>query len=102
MTQERLSYAYGTSSQPLLGMTIGEKFDQACQQYAERDAVVSLHQNVRLTYKELQAQVNAFACSLLKLGLKKGDRLAIWSPNCVEWTITQFAAFKAGIILVNL
>ena len=102
MTQERLSYAYGTSSQPLLGMTIGEKFDQACQQYAEQDAVVSLHQNVRLTYMELQAQVNAFACSLLKLGLKKGDRLAIWSPNCVEWTITQFAAFKAGIILVNL
>ncbi|MDN5555829.1 MAG: AMP-binding protein [Acinetobacter sp.] len=83
-------------------MTIGEKFDQACQQYAEQDAVVSLHQNVRLTYKELQAQVNAFACSLLKLGLKKGDRLAICSPNCVEWTITQFAAFKAGIILVNL
>lgn len=102
MTQERLSYAYGTSSQPLLGMTIGEKFDQACQQYAEQDAVVSLHQNVRLTYMELQAQVNAFACSLLKLGLKKGDRIAIWSPNCVEWTITQFAAFKAGIILVNL
>ncbi len=81
---------------------IGEKFDQACQQYAEQDAVVSLHQNVRFTYKELQAEVNAFACSLLKLGLKKGDRLAIWSPNCVEWTITQFAAFKAGIILVNL
>lgn len=102
MTQVRLSYAYGTSSQPLLGMTIGEKFDQACVQYADQDAVVSVHQNVRLSYKELQAQVNAFACSLLKLGFKKGDRLAIWSPNCVEWTITQFAAFKAGIILVNL
>lgn len=102
MTQLRLSYAYGASSQPLLGMTIGEKFDQACQQYAQNDAVVSVHQNKRLTYQELQAQVNAFACSLLKLGLRKGDRLAIWSPNCVEWTITQFAAFKAGIILVNL
>ncbi|NCI79212.1 AMP-binding protein [Acinetobacter kanungonis] len=102
MTQVRLSYAYGTSSQPLLGMTIGEKFDQACAQYADQDAVVSVHQNVRLSYKELQAQVNALACSLFKLGFKKGDRLAIWSPNCVEWTITQFAAFKAGIILVNL
>ncbi|MHA3050166.1 AMP-binding protein [Acinetobacter sp. ANC 4639] len=102
MTQSKLSYAYGASSQPLLGMTIGEKFDQACQQYANHDAVVSMHQNKRLTYRELQAQVNAFACSLLKLGLRKGDRLAIWSPNCVEWTITQFAAFKAGIILVNL
>lgn len=102
MTQVRLSYAYGTSNQPLLGMTIGEKFDQACQQYAEQDALVSVHQNVRLSYKELQQQVNAFACSLLELGLEKGDRIAIWSPNCVEWTITQFAAFKAGIILVNL
>ncbi len=102
MTQVRLSYAYGTSSQPLLGMTIGEKFDQACEQYAYSDAIVSLHQNVRLSYQQLQQQVNAFACSLQKLGLEKGDRLAIWSPNCVEWTITQFAAFKAGIILVNL
>lgn len=102
MTQVRLSYAYGASGQPLLGTTIGEKFDQACAQYAEQDAVVSVQQNIRLSYKELQQQVNAFACSLLKLGLKKGDRLAIWSPNCVEWTITQFAAFKAGIILVNL
>ena len=102
MTQVRLSYAYGTSNQPLLGMTIAEKFDQACQQYADQDALVSVHQNVRLTYKQLQQQVNAFACSLLKLGFKKGDRLAIWSPNCVEWTITQFAAFKAGVILVNL
>src|SRR5690606_37043996 len=102
MTQVRLSYAYGTSSQPLLGMTTGEKFDQACEQYAERDAVVRLHQDIRLSYRQLQDQVNAFACQLLKLGMQKGDRLAIWSPNCVEWTITQFATFTAGIILVNL
>ena len=102
MTQQRLSYAYGASNQPLLGMTIGAKFDQACEQYAGQDAVISVHQNVRLSYKQLQDQVNAFACSLLELGLEKGDRIAIWSPNCVEWTITQFAAFKAGIILVNL
>ena len=102
MQHVRLSYASGTSSQPLLGMTIGEKFDQACQQYADQVAIVSSHQNRRLTYRELQQEVEAFACSLLKLGLKKGDRLAIWSPNCVEWTVTQFAAFKAGIVLVNL
>lgn len=102
MQHVRLSYASGTSSQPLLGMTIGEKFDQACQQYADQEAIVSSHQNRRLTYRELQQEVEAFACSLLKFGLKKGDRLAIWSPNCVEWTVTQFAAFKAGIVLVNL
>ncbi|MBD1225026.1 AMP-binding protein [Acinetobacter seifertii] len=76
MQQERLSYASGPSTQPLLGMTIGEQFDQACRQYAEKEAIVSFHQNRRLTYKALQDEVNAFACSLLKLGLKKGDRLA--------------------------
>lgn len=97
-----LSYASGLSDQPLLGMTVGSKFDQACQQFAEQDAVVSVHQQVRLSYRALQQKVDAFACSLLKLGLHKGDRLGIWSPNCVEWTIAQFAAFKAGIILVNL
>ena len=102
MTSAKLSYAYGASNQPLLGMTIGEKFDEACAKYADQDALVSVHQNIRLTYQQLQNQVNAFACSLLKLGLQKGDRLGIWSPNCAEWTIAQFAAFKAGIILVNL
>ena len=102
MPQLRLSYAYGTSQQPLLGMTIGDKFDEACQHYADQDAVISAHQNVRLSYRELQAKVDAFACSLLRLGLEKGDRLAIWSPNCVEWTIAQFATAKTGIILVNL
>lgn len=71
MQHVRLSYASGPSSQPLIGMTIGEKFDQACQQYAEREAIVSSHQNRRLSYKELQDEVNAFACSLLQLGLKK-------------------------------
>ena len=54
MQQERLSYASGPSTQPLLGMTIGEQFDQACQQYAEKEAIVSFHQNRRLTYKALQ------------------------------------------------
>ncbi|TCM64466.1 fatty-acyl-CoA synthase [Acinetobacter calcoaceticus] len=102
MTQQRLSYASGASSHPLLGMTIGDQFDLSCQRYAEQDAIVSLHQNIRLSYRELQQKVDAFACSLLKLGLEKGDRLGIWSPNCVEWAITQFAAFKAGIVLVNL
>ena len=102
MTQLGLSYATGLNDQALLGMSIGEKFDQACQQYADQAAVISVHQNIRLSYAELQQQVDAFACSLIALGFEKGDRLAIWSFNCVEWTITQFAAAKVGIILVNL
>lgn len=102
MTDTLLSYASGPSEKPLLGMTIGQKFDQACAQYAEQDAVVSVHQNRRVSYAELRQLVDAFACHLLRLGLSKGDRLAIWAPNYLEWTIAQFATAKAGIILVNL
>lgn len=98
MTQVRLSYAYGTSNQPLLGMTIGEKFDQACQQYAEQDALVSVHQNVRLSYKELQQQVNAFACSLLELGLERATELPfgrqiVWNGPLHNLPLLKLALF---------
>ncbi|OUY08947.1 AMP-binding protein [Acinetobacter populi] len=98
----KLSYLSGKSSQPLIGMTIGELFDKACDNYADQDALISVFQNKRLTYRELQVKVEAFACSLIALGFQKGERLGIWSPNCWEWTVAQFAAFKIGVILVNL
>lgn len=102
MQRFKSSYLSGTSSQPLIGQTIGAVFDEACQRYAYKEALVSCHQNKRLSYHELQEKVDALACQLLELGLKKGERLGIWSPNCWEWTVAQFAAFKTGIILVNL
>lgn len=98
----KLSYLSGTSTKPLLGLTIGEMFDRACQQYADKEALVSVHQNARLSYRQLQDKVNAFAAQLLELGFETGDRLGIWALNSVEWTVTQFACFKIGVILVNL
>jgi fatty-acyl-CoA synthase len=100
MTQ--LSYVKGAIEAPLIEITIGQFFDEACCVHAERDALISRHQNQRLTYTELALKVNALACALLRLGLTKGDRVAIWSQNNVEWTLTQFATAKAGLILVNL
>ncbi|UNU74043.1 AMP-binding protein [Moraxella nasovis] len=102
MHYEKLSYLSGTSDKPLIGLTIGEAFDRACKQYGDKEALVSVHQNKRLTYQALNDKVNAFAASLLDLGFKTGDRLGIWALNSVEWVITQFAAFKIGVILVNL
>lgn len=99
---EQLSYLSGTSNKPLIGLTIGEMFDRACEQYADKEAIVSVHQNQRLTYKELGDKVEAFCASLLELGFETGDRLGIWALNSVEWIITQYACFKLGIILVNL
>ncbi|OOR91898.1 fatty acid--CoA ligase [Moraxella caviae] len=102
MQRFKKSYLSGSSSQPLIGQTIGDIFDQACAEHAYKEALVSSHQNVRLSYHELKEKVEALACQLLEIGFKKGDRLGIWSPNCWEWTVTQFAAAKAGLILVNL
>ena len=97
-----LSYVSGASEKPLIGLTLGQQFDAACAQYAERDALISHAQGIRLTYAQLQQQVNQVACALLRLGFKSGDRLGIWSPNCAEWALTQFATHKIGVILVNM
>jgi fatty-acyl-CoA synthase len=102
MTDKVWSYTSGTSDKPLLGITIGDLFDQVVARYPNNEAIISRQQNLRLTYRELQQQVNQCARGLIKLGLQKGERLGIWSPNYAEWTITQFATSKLGVILVNL
>jgi fatty-acyl-CoA synthase len=96
------SYASGVSSLPLIGDTIGVHFDKASQRWAGRDALIVRQQNVRWSYGELKAKVDALAAGLLALGLTPGDRVGIWSPNNAEWVITQFATAKAGLILVNV
>lgn len=97
-----LSYAFKGSEKPLIGKTLGDMFDEIAEQYPDNDAIVSLHEGVRYTYRELQKEVNKTAKGLLSLGLKKGDRVAIWATNNSQWTITQFATAKVGIILVNI
>jgi fatty-acyl-CoA synthase len=96
------SYLSGTSDIPLLGMTIGDMFDQTAEQYPENDAMVVRHENIRWTYRELKEKVDICARALLAIGLKKGERVGIWAPNCAEWTITQFATAKIGAVLVNI
>ncbi|MCC4116891.1 AMP-binding protein [Aromatoleum toluclasticum] len=100
MTQ--LSYVHGASEKRLIGQTIGRFFDEACARHAAREALVVRHQNVRLTYAALKLRVDALACSLMRLGLKRGERVGIWSQNNVEWALTQFATAKAGLVLVNI
>ena len=96
------SYVCGISDTPLIGETIGAHFDRISTRHATRDALVSCQQGIRWTWVELRAHVDNLAASLLRLGLACGDRLGIWAPNCAEWTLTQFAAAKAGLILVNI
>jgi fatty-acyl-CoA synthase len=96
------SHVRGSISTPLIEDTISHFFDQAAERWADREALVSRHQNIRWSYRELQRQIDTFAAGLLALGLGKGDRVGIWSHNNAEWVITQFATAKAGLILVNI
>lgn len=96
------SYSSGISATPLLGMTIGDMLDQTTARYPDNDALIALHQGIRWTYRELQAEVNRCARAFLAIGVKRGDRVGIWSPNRYEWTVTQFATAKVGAILVNI
>src|SRR2546423_164308 len=96
------SYVHGASEIPFIGDTIGVHFDRIVELFGERDALIVRHQQVRWSYRKLKERVDRFAAGLLALGLGRGDRIGIWSPNNAEWVITQFATAKAGLILVNI
>ncbi len=96
------SYVHGVSSKPLLGDTMGSLIDRIAAAHPERPALVARAQNVRMSYREFHADVERVAAGLLALGLQRGDRVGIWAPNRAEWVVLQFAAPKAGLILVNI
>ncbi len=100
--QNQISYVCGTSDKPLLYQTIGDALDSAIARWPDRDAIVVRHQNVRLTFKEFGAEVDRVARGLLALGIKRGERVGIWSPNNLEWVLVQFATARIGAILVNI
>ncbi|AWM04087.1 AMP-binding protein [Bradyrhizobium amphicarpaeae] len=102
MTDKADSYVCGISDTPLLGDTIGRSLDQAVRRWGSREALVSPSHGVRWTWKEFAGQVDALAAGFLALGLERGERIGIWSLNRPEWTLTQFAAAKAGLILVTI
>ncbi|MFZ0090452.1 MAG: AMP-binding protein [Solirubrobacteraceae bacterium] len=96
------SYARGTTDVGLLEETIGANLERTVQRFGERDALVSCAQGKRYSYAELGAAVDELARALLGAGVEQGDRIGIWSPNCVEWTLVQYASAKIGAILVNI
>ena len=96
------SYAKGETDPPLLDQTIGENFEATVAAYADREALVEFATGRRWTWAELDRDVDALAVGLIRAGITKGDRVGMWSPNCAEWTITQYATAKIGAILVNI
>ncbi|XBB65753.1 AMP-binding protein [Nocardioides sp. WV_118_6] len=97
-----LSYAAGETTTPLLEETIGANLERTVARWPDREALVEVASGRRWTWREFDAVVDEVARGLLGLGIEQGDRVGMWAPNCAEWTIVQFAAAKAGAVLVNV
>ncbi len=98
----KYAYTHGASAIPLLGETIDENLKKTVAKYPNQDALICSHQNYRATYQEFYDQVVQVAKGLMALGVKRGDRVGVWSPNCYQWTLLQYATAKIGVILVNI
>ena len=97
-----ISYSFEGSTTKLIAKTIGDLFEEISQQVPNNDCVVSVHQGVRMIYKDFNKEVDRVAKGLMALGVNKGDRVGIWSTNNVEWILVQFATAKMGAVLVNI
>src|SRR6202166_5369629 len=82
--------------------TIGEAFLETANRFADHVALISVHQNIRLTWAEYAHEAQRVAAGLRALGLHPGDRVGVWATNCAEWAIIQFGCALAGVVLVNL
>ncbi|MER8661425.1 AMP-binding protein [Mesorhizobium sp. M1148] len=96
------AHVSGDRSVPLLDKTIPQLFSDTVGRYATQDAAVFVGQDKRFTWSELSDTVDTLAAGFLALGLEKGDRVGIWSPNRWEWLVTQFATARIGLILVSI
>ena len=97
-----LSIAAGAADSPLLTATIGVNLLATASRHGDREALVDVQSNRRWTYDGFVDAVNSVALGLHELGVRKGDRVGIWAPNCPEWTFVQYATARIGAILVNV
>ena len=102
MESAKQSYCHRGGDEPLLGATIPEHFAAIAQRFADRDAVVSLPQQRRLSYRALAKAVDEVARGLAGMGFGKGERIGVWSTNNIEWLLLQMATARIGAVLVNI
>ncbi len=97
-----LSHAVGDTTTPLIDATIGQHFQAMARRFPTREALVSRHQDVRMSYRELDRESDRLASALLRCDIAQGDRVGIWAHNRSEWLLMQIATAKVGIVLVNI
>ena len=102
MVDDVLSYTAGPTDVPLLEETIGANFERTVATHGDKEALVDVASGRHWTYAELDRDVDALGRGLIAAGIEVGDRVGVWSPNCAEWVIAQYATAKIGAILVNV
>jgi fatty-acyl-CoA synthase len=96
------SYDAGPTELPILEETIGQNVERTVARNPDAEALVDVAGNRRWTYAELNVEIDLIARGLMARGVQRGQRVGVWSPNCAEWIIVQYAAAKIGAILVNI
>src|SRR5262245_37966478 len=96
------SYIHGVANRPLIGQTIGDFLEQIAARFPANEALVSVFEKRRLTYAAFLEETNRLARALMVLGVQKGERIGVWSTNCVDWVLLQFATAKIGAVLVTI
>ena len=97
-----LSFVAGSTEASLHFLTVSQWLDRTVSRYGSRDAAVFVAQNQRLSWYDLQQQADQMAAAMLALGIRRGNLVGIWSPNRLEWLLTQFATARIGAVLVNI
>jgi len=78
--------------------SLHSNLEEAARQFPAGTALI--YMNRKITYANLDALVSKFAAALAQLGVRKGDRVALYLPNCPQYIIAYYAALKAGAIVV--
>ena len=97
-----LSSASGPTTTARLSETISANLASTVEAHGDGDALISVEQGLRFTYREFAAAVDEVAAGLVAVGVQVGDRVGIWSPNCAEWVLVQYATARIGAILVTI
>lgn len=97
-----LSHVAGTTERPLIAATIPAFLAEVVRRHGDRTAAVFCQTGDRWSYAEFARLIDRLAAGLLSIGVYKGDRVGIWSPNRPEWLLAQFATARIGAILVNI
>ncbi|XP_064473575.1 medium-chain acyl-CoA ligase ACSF2, mitochondrial-like isoform X2 [Ornithodoros turicata] len=101
--QRELSYYHRhPPAAPLIAMTMADAIERAASTYGDNVAITSCHQGLKKTYTQYKNDVDHLAAGFVSLGLPVGSAVGIIMANMYEWALVQFAAAKAGLVLVNV